>query len=242
MTLASTLIDECESDVLDTSNDRWDTDDWINYLNAGERQLIFLKPSAYVDTLVYQLVAGTRQTIPDGSASYQSPAGATHPKAVELIDIVQNMGTDGTTAGATIHKADPRDLDEVLPDWRSDTADATVLNFMFDPNNRDEFEVYPPQPAASMGWIKAIMSVLPSSEISAVGDSVHLGDEYREPLKNYMKYRALAIDAQVSQYAYQRALDYWNMFVTQIGRKDLVERRLPATRGSHGNSNQRVPQ
>lgn len=241
MTLASTLIDECESDVLDTDNDRWSTDNWLDFLNAAERQLVYLKPSSYVQTLVYQLVAGTRQSIPDGTSSYQSPAGSTHPEAIDLVDILQNMGTAGTTAGASIHKIDPKDLDEVLPDWRSDTAAATVQHFMFDPNNREEFEVYPPQPSSSMGWVKAVLSVIPT-ELTAVGDSINLGDEYREPLKAYMKFRAWSWDAQVSQFAYQRAMDAWNLFVTLIGRKDLVETRLPARRGSHGNTNQRVPQ
>lgn len=227
--------------MLDEGYDRWEEADWLDFLNSGERQLIFFKPSSYPVTGVYQLVEGTKQDLPDGTSSYQNPSASNLAQAVELIDITRNMGAAGTTPGASIHKVNPKDLDELIPDWRSATASATVLHFMFDPNDRTKFEVYPPQPSSSMGWIETVYSAIPT-EIAATGNNINLRDEYVEPLKNYMKFRAFSWDAQVSQFAYQRALDAWNLFLTQIGRKDLVERRLPAKRGSHGNANQPVPQ
>ena len=223
--LASTLIDECEGDLLDPDNDRWEVSDWLNYLNSAERQLIYLKPTSYALATSFQLVEGVQQSLPSG--------------AVELIDVPRNMGGDGTTPGASIFKISLKDLDETMPSWRGDTASATVVHFMFDPNFRKKFDVYPPQPATNMGYVEAVHSSIPA-ELSATGDSIHLDDEYIEPLKNYMKFRALAIDAQVSDYAYRRALDAYNLFVTQIGRKDLVETRLPASRGNYGNTNQPV--
>lgn len=228
--LASDLMSECADDVLDPNyEDRWDQDDWLRYLNSGETQLVYFKPSANPKTDVFVLVEGPRQSLPTSG--------------IELVDITRNMGTDGLTPGDTIHKVDPKDLDETMPAWRSASAAATVLNFMFDPNNRKEFEVYPPQPSSGFGYIEAIYSELPTKIVKS-GESyavaINLDDEYAEALKNYMIYRALRIDAQVSDAAYRRSLDSWNLFVTQIGRKDLVETRLPAKRGKRGNTNQPV--
>jgi hypothetical protein len=223
--VASTLIAECAGDLFDPGYDRWEETDWLAYLNSGERQLIFFKPTSYSITTAFVLVEGIQQSLPSG--------------AVELIDITRNMGTDGTTAGASIFKVDPKDVGETIPGWRSDTASATVIHFMFDPNNRTKFDVYPKQPSSAFGYVDGVYSAIPT-EIAATGNNITLNDEYSEPLKNYMKFRALAKDAQFSDFAYRRSLDAYNLFVTQIGRKDLVETRLPAKRGSHGNANQPV--
>ena len=215
--LASTLIAECAGDLFDPGYDRWEQSDWLAYLNSGERQLIFFKPTSYTISTAFQLVEGTRQSLPSGS--------------VELVDIPRNMGSDGSTEGASIFKVDPKDLDESVPNWRAYNASATVVHFMFDPNNRTKFDVFPKQPSSDMGYVDAIYSAIPT-EVAAVGNNINLNDEYSEPLKNYMKFRALALDAQFSDFSYRRSLDAYNLFVTQIGRKDLVETKLPVKRGT----------
>jgi len=226
--LASTLIEECAADF-DTDYGRWSQDNWLDYINAGERQMVYLKPSSYTLDTPFQLVEGILQSLPTGG--------------IELIDIPRNMGTDGLTPGASIFKTNPKDLDDTIPGWRSTTAAATVVHFMFDPNDRKKFHVYPPQPAVSMGYVQAVYSAVPPV-ITKSGDSyavaINLSDEYAEPLKSYMRFRANSVDSQVSQFAYQRAVDAWNLFLTQIGRKDLIESRLPAKRGQHGSVNQPV--
>ena len=221
-TTALTLIAECAADLFDPGYDRWTEANWLSYLNSGERQLVFFKPTSYISITSFVLVEGITQSLPSG--------------AIELVDIKRNMGTDGATPGASILKCDPKDLDETVPDWRDTTASATVVHFMFDPNNRTKFDVYPKQPATDFGYVEAAYSMVPV-EIAATSNNINLNDEYCEPLKNYMKFRAYARDAQISNFSYNRSLDAYNLFVTQIGRKDLVETRLPAARGSRGNTN-----
>lgn len=221
-TTALTLIAECAADLFDDGYDRWTQPIWLAYLNSGERQLVFFKPTSNIAVTSFILVEGISQNLPTGG--------------IELIDVKRNMGTDGTTPGASILRCDPKDLDETIPDWRDTTAAATVIHFMFDPNNRNQFDVYPKQPASSFGYVEAAYSKVPT-EVPTVNDNINLNDEYSEPLKNYMKFRAYAMDAQISEFSYRRSLDAYNLFVTQIGRKDLMETKLPATRGKHGNSN-----
>lgn len=222
---ALTLMTECATDLGDSGNDRWEKTDWLDYLNAGERQLVYLKPSSYVITNIFQLVSGVRQTIPTNG--------------IEVVDITRNMGTDGATPGAPIHRTGLKDIDETMPYWFQDLADDVVLNWMFDPNDRKKFVVYPAQPNSGQGYVEALYSAVPTELTDAdyFGSNINLADEYTEPLKNFMKFRAMSVDAQNSQNALSRALGYWNLFLTQIGRKDLIEGRLPAERGKRGGAN-----
>jgi hypothetical protein len=247
MTYTSTLILEVSEDLHDQALGdeyaRWSQADLLKYLNAGERQIVYFKPTTYVITAVYQLAEGIPQNLPDGSTDYYGPdENPINPtalaQAVELIKVTRNMGNDGRTEGETIYPVRPQDMEEMYPGWRSVTADATVLNYMYEPQCRTSFEVYPPVPASPSVWIEAQYSAVPA-EISAPAGNydvdINLGDEYLEPIKNYMKYRAHAKDAGNSQFAKQESVAYWNLFLSQIGRKDLIEKQY---RGQYGNGNQ----
>jgi len=242
MIYASALIEEVSHDLMDQfSGDeysRWTQADLLRYLNAAEMQTVFFKPQSNVVTGTYRLIAGVAQSLPDGTSSYQTPSAVTLKKAIELISINRNMGTTGLVAGETIYPVDPKEMDSVVPGWRSVTASATVVHSMFDPDDRTSFDVYPAQPTSSMGWIEAIYSAVPDTIAVADDDyevAITLPDEYGPALRSYMKFRAYARDSKDSTYAYARSLDAWNHFLSLIGRKDLIESRLPSRR-AYGNN------
>ena len=212
---------------------RWSTTVLTEYLTDAERMTVFLKPQSHVVTAVYQLVAGTRQRLPDGSASFLSPTSATHPQAVELISITRNMGADGSTDGDPIFPVDIKDMNEGFPAWRSATASGVVLHYMFNKNDRDKFEVYPAQPATTH-WVEAIYSAVPPV-LAWSTNPINLGGEYVPALETYMLYKAYALDAQNSEFPGGRAQALLGQYLSLIGRKDLIESGLPAARGSqHG--------
>ena len=240
MTTVNGLVERVSAQLFDQwpgdTYARWTAADLINYLNQAEEATVFLKPQAYVVTAVYQLVEGTRQSLPDGSASFVSPAAATHPKAVELVSVNRNMGADGATAGASIFPVDGKEMNDLFPAWRSTTASGVVVHSMFNKNDRTVFEVYPAQPATAH-WIEVIYSAVPPT--AAAGGSISLGGEYVPALETYMLYQAHSMDAQNSQFSATRAAMLWGKYLSLIGRKDLIEKNLPTTRGSeHGGSNQ----
>lgn len=407
MTYASTVILEVSEDLNDQASGdtyaRWSQADLLKYLNAGERLIVFFKPTSYVVTKTYQLVEGAAQNLPDGSSSYQDPSSNDLPKAIELVRILRNMGGDGLTQGSNIYPVRPQDMEELLPGrhytvpelilnenpddsdilWSkaactlssdggiigtavdtihyiyqdvkyfsengnlfkisvkakagnqdhlylslaqfdandvsigstviyfdlsgslvgtaigSDTpypegrvvstdgdgyvhceaiftvigynnktsyvqcvvmaaegdsdntftgdgstvdvyvknisfTNESILNYSYDPKDRTSFEVYPAVPAFGEFWIQAQYSAIPPV-IEATYDpgtqtydyvvDINIGDEYLEPLKNYMKYRAHGKDASSSMYAKQESVAYWNLFLAQIGRKDLIEKQ-----------------
>lgn len=248
-TKATTIIAEVSGDLDDQWPEdeytRWSQDELLEYLNDGQDMIAFFQPTAYTPAMIYQLAAGTRQGLPDGTSAFKDQLGNTHPKAVELIRFTRNMGTNGFIPGPTIHKIDPIVMDEVVPNWRSAKLSSTVVHAMFDQNDRTQFEVYPPQPSVNQGWIETIASAVPAHVVknTALNDpfdvEITLGDQFRTAIKTYMLYRAFRKDAKSSQLAYRRAIDAWNLFLTLIGRKDLVEKQLPAAaRGSNNGSNQ----
>jgi len=242
---ASVLIDEVEQDLLDDDNDRWSADEHLANLNASEKLLVYLLPTAFVTTGVYQLVAGSRQSLPDGSSSYPNPSAVDLPQAIELVNITRNMGTDGATPGNAIVPIDKEVLDQMLPNWHAYTADDEIDHCVMDPRDKNKFWVFPPQPDTGMGWVEAVYSSVPP-DIEKSGESydvnINLDDIYAEPLKHCMKFKAYLKDAANSAHDAERALGEWNMFVVLIGRKDLIEKNYSSLRKYYGNSNQNVSQ
>src|SRR4030067_3087981 len=103
---ASSLIERVSSDLNDQAPGdeyaRWYKADLFDFLVDAERTTVAYKPEAYIRPLVIHLVAGTMQTIPDGSTSYLSPSGATHPRVTEFVKVRRNMGESGAVAGSLI--------------------------------------------------------------------------------------------------------------------------------------------
>ncbi len=227
---ASAIFTEVDRILLDTGKDRWPDDEKLLYLNAGQRQAVIFKPDAHVVNDVYKLVAGTKQSIPDGTASFQNASAATLAECVALVKLVRNMGTAGATAGAVIMPIGADLLDAYNPDWHSATAAAVVQNYIYDEKDPRHFYVTPPQPGSSQGYVEAIFSAVPADIVAAAGPSyavaITLSDIYRDILLNYVLYRCYAKDAALSPYNAQRAADFWNLFVQGLGRLDLVKQEV----------------
>ncbi len=226
---ASEIFTEVDGVVLDDNKVRWPDDEKIRYLNAGQRQAVVFKPDVYVKNEVYKLVAGTKQSIPDGSASFLNPSGTTINEGIQLIRLVRNMGTTGLVAGAAITPVGMDILDAYNPDWHSDTASATVKNYVFNDDDPTRFYVTPPQPSSDQGYIEAIFSAVPADLEAITGPNpydvvITLSDIYRDVLINYILHRCYAKDAALSPYNAQKATDYWNLFVLGLDRKDLVKK------------------
>jgi len=239
--LATQIIQQVSSDLFDQADGdtyaRWSQADLLGFLNIAEKQIVFLKPSSYTVTGTYQLVSGTRQSLPDGTASFADPSLVTLAMAIELIRVIRNMGSDGLTEGDAITSINPKDLDECIPSWRAATANATVLHSVFEPTDRSNFDVYPPQPSGSSpGWVEVLYSAVPPG-ILISGDT-NLGDEYAEATKEYMKYLAYDVDAANSQFSAQRAAQHLNSFMLLIGRKDMIEVKYKGK--AYGNADQSV--
>ncbi len=223
--VANTIIGKVEADLNDETNDRWEATDHLAVLNEGQRVIVELKPDAYVVDAVYRLAAGTKQGLPDGTASYPDPYGATLNKGIVFQNGIRNMGTDGKTPGDAVEVYDRKIMDKLDPGWHSATASGTVEVMLYDPNNPDAFYNYPPQPETqgSREWQHIEYSAVPDEAASA--SPITLDDAYELPLIEYMKYRDYAKNAHHSTHAANLKQYHWNQFVTLLDRKDLAEKK-----------------
>lgn len=213
--LASTIISRARTILNDTVETyQWSDADLLNYLNAAQRNIVFLKPNAYVRVASTQLVAGTKQSVTD---------------SIGLIKLTRNMGLDGATAGKPISLVLMEDFNYLVTTFHTDTACATVEVYAYDEDIPDTYWVYPPQPTSSMGYVEEVYEGLPAN-VGNTGSAITLSDIYEDTILNYMLYRAYA--REVDEISDALATKYYNTYVTELGRKDLVEaRHHPSTKG-----------
>lgn len=225
---ASELFTECDGVLLDTSKTRWTDAEKLRYLNAGQRQAVIFKPDVYTLSEVYKLAAGTKQSVPDGTSAFQTPAGATIKECIQFLRLVRNMGTNGLVAGPAITPVGMDFMDAYNPDWHSATGNAVVKNYIFNEEDPRHFYVTPPQPAANQGYVEAVFSANPAPVVAAAGPSydvaITISDVYKDVLVHYILFRCYAKDAAMSPYNAARATEFWNLFVLGLERKDLVRK------------------
>ena len=227
---ASAIFTEVDGILLDTSKVRWTDAEKLRYLNAGQRQAVILKPDVYTLSTVYKLAAGTKQSVPDGTSAFQTPAAVTIPECIQFLRLIRNMGTTGLVAGAAITPVGMDFMDAYNPTWHADSASATARNYVYNEEDPDHFYVSPPQPPSSQGYVEAVFSASPADVVAAAGPSydvaITISDVYKDILVNYILFRCYAKDAAFSPYNASRAVEYWNLFVLGLERKDLVSKTM----------------
>lgn len=213
-------------DVADTLNDKsfkyWSYEDLLDYLNEGLIAISIAKPDASITATEYQLSEGVRQSLPDGTASFQDSDGATLPAATKLVEIILNMGTDGKTPGRAVTITRMDYLSEVNPDWAQASANAQVYHYMYNHLDPKAFWVYPPQPGAQQGYIKLTYnSVPPAVSAYSPSENIPLDDEYAVPLKFFILFKAYSRDTDTANA--NKSLQYYDAFKVALGIKEQTE-------------------
>ena len=73
------------------------------------------------------------------------------------------------------------------------------------------------------GFVEGAWSALPA-DIAAVGNAINLSDRYQTALYYYVVHRCYSKDAALSPFNASRAIEFWNLFVTELGRLDLIKK------------------
>lgn len=220
--LAQTIADRAKVLLHDEANDRWSDAEHLTSINDGQKEVCLHKPDAYVVNVAYPLVAGSKQSIPDGTASFQDPDSATIAAGIMLLDIVRNMGIDGETPGNIITLVDMEQLDIALPGWHSVAAAASAIHYMFRETDPKRFYIYPQQPTSNFGYIEIVMAAV-CPDIALIGDAIQLDDIYFTPLIDYTMYKALMRDADYAANA-ELANLYYENFKRALMTKEVREK------------------
>ena len=189
---------------------RWTEAELLEYLNDGEGVIVFFKPQAYQSDIVFKLSAGSRQTLPSNVLEYIRP--------------IMNMGPTGIHEGDSIYPIEGGVMDNAVPGWRSSSKSAQTVHIVFDRVDRKSFDVYPP--SNGLGYIKIVCSLLPT-RLTSTAQDINLSDEYVQPLKAFMLFRAHYQDSKSSGQSLQRSMESWQFFLELLGRKDIVEAKTP---------------
>lgn len=208
MTVAvNDLIDKAEIILQDTTNVRWTAVELIGWLNNGQNEIVLYKPDASVTNAAVVCIEGTKQTIPAATG-------------IRLIDVVRNMGTNGTTPGNAVRLISREILDAQVPGWHSVTGSATAQHYIFDDRDPKNFYVYPPQPSSSFGYLELVYSSSPTA--AAADGNIALDDVYQSVLLDYILYRAYQKDADYASND-ARSKGYYQAFLQALGIMDKVE-------------------
>lgn len=204
--IAQDILDNVATQLYDANNRHWSASELQQWLNAAQRFVVNEKHDAGATGATVQMVAGTRQTIPaDG---------------IGLLKIRNNMGADQATPGRAPTRVEFDYMNVAHRAWQTATANATVQNWMFDPEDPTAFWVYPPQPAASPGSLRLVYAKLPA-DITNFAGGINLDDRYANVLTDYVLFRAWSKGNKAGNAA--RAQSHYALAVAALGRHDVAE-------------------
>jgi len=222
MIQASRIITKAAVLLQDTGAVRWSASELLDWLNMGQVQIVTVKPDAVSIVAEMRLVAGkTRQSLPNGTASFPDASGATLRSGIKLLDIVRNMGSDGKSPGRAIQIVDRKFLDQVDPFWHSGGPSTTIYNYTYDEKTPRIFYVTPPVHATVNVWVELVYTPVPTP-LTSSDDYIELSDEYEPILLDYVLFRALSKQIDSAD-ALQKAVAYYQAFMGALERYGVTE-------------------
>jgi len=202
--VAETLIDKVQTQLHDITGIRFGSAELLGWLNDGVSEIANLKPDACALAAAVKSSAGSRQELP--------------VTGFQLIDVIRNMGTDGTTAGQAVTRQDRALFDSAKPGWSSETPTATAKHWLFDLRDPVGFYVYPP--ADGTGYLEIIYASVPSAiEEDA---AIPINDIYGPVLIDYILSRAYAKDTDAAANG-ERSSGHYQRFITALQGREAQE-------------------
>lgn len=203
--LVTELFSRIDDLLLDFDRVRWTETERLRWANEAMGAILTRRPQAFSRREVMPLVAGASQAIPAGGSM--------------LLDVVRNMGANGTTPGRAIRRTSRAILDDADRDWYSMTPASEIKNYTFDERLPEGFYVYPPAVAGTQ--VELVYTKLPATVTSNTG-SFDIGPEYMEAVVNYVCYRCNSKDSEYANGA-QVAAGFYQAFEASLGIKTQTE-------------------
>lgn len=169
--LASHIIDEASKLLSDLGHVRWSQADKLAWLNAGQRQIVAVRPDANAVKADRALVAGVEQSLP--------------ANGTKLLDVIRNV--DGRAV--TLISRDQ--MTALNTSWFEARPSRVIQHYFFDANDPKSFHVYPP--AETGAAVRILYAALPA-DCEAPTDEIALDDLYENPLIDWVCFRAWSID------------------------------------------------
>lgn len=124
---------------------RWGEIEIIRYANYAQLAIAKYLPQAGARVDAVKLAPGTVQDLTRVAAANIIPGDGSTPadvSGIALMEVMSNMGSNGSTPGSAIRIADRYALDSVDPDWPTRTG-SKVIEYIFRKDTPLHFEVNP---------------------------------------------------------------------------------------------------
>lgn len=161
--VASDIAREVRADLVDEDAVTWTEGDLLEDLNESIRIIVGVKNDAYTVTEYILLTDGATQTLPLGGIS--------------LVDIAENEASK-----RRVTQVDLELLDETSRFWPAGTESVDVIHYTFDPRDKTQYRVYPPN--NGYGSVLATYSRVPDPVTYL--DVIPIGDQYEPVIKALM--------------------------------------------------------
>lgn len=210
---------------------QWPERELVHWLNDAQVAITKFLPLACSRVDAIKLAAGTRQSIETIQAVDCKPGDGSSPVApvygTQVLDVIRNMGANGTTAGKAIRLVDREVLDSQSPTWHTLTASA-VASFMYDPRTPRYFYVTPG--VTGTVWVEVAYTAqpiaipntgTPGAEVypndTGAATAISIADEFADDLVNYVVARAHMKDAKYGDPS--KAVAYSQLFTGSLNAK-----------------------
>lgn len=203
--MATTTVGQCvdlaERKILDESNDEYSEQNMLDLYHLTIKEIIHLVPRSHTDSRILKMAPSTRQVCPaDG---------------VELVDVIQNFGTDGVTAGPAIRETTLDVMRALLPGWEADPPADVTQHFIRLPESKVSFLIYPR--STGNNYLLTRVTTIPAKVLWDAGGDwklaiIPIDDTFSHAIINGMVYIAFDDDSDTpgntprSQLYYQRFL------------------------------------
>lgn len=210
------VVDEVRRVIHDeTATFRWSDAEMLDYVNAGHRQTVTIRPEANtVETIEDTLTSRVaRQSLPVGG--------------IQFIKVSRNYADDGVTPQGVVRFVEKDSLDTYEPDWEYVSIKTDGANYFehycHDSREDDVYYVYP-APAADNKRLAVVYSAVPTL-MTDVSDTIPLDDEYLNATVQYVIYRCLTKEAREAMPdAFRQEL--WQNYLTALGIQEQAQDKV----------------
>lgn len=192
----------------------------MDALNAAVREIVAQRPDATAQTEPMRLEPGMMQRIP------RTDIHQTGRNAVSLINVIQNLGTDGHTPGRPVFRVE---LDALRTSAAWGKTGSRIENWAYSPlDSRETFWVYPGVEPGKDVWIEAVYSAEPV-RAATPSDAFPLPESFANAVSLWMLFDALAGDHSEANFA--KAQAFYQAFAQSLGVKLQTDLAFPIRQG-----------
>jgi hypothetical protein len=211
----SEILDRAAFFLADSEHARWSRSFLLELTNDALRQVVLVRPDAAARIEALKLAPGSMQRLPSGSGL--------------LLDVIRNMGSDGTSPGAPIRKCMSDDLDIAAPERHVQAGTGTIDEYMYDLRTPTSFQVHPAVPESPAVYVEIAHVAAPAP--LAEDENLPLSEIYAGPILDWILHRAYLADSD-SPNGRSRAEAHYEAFFRVLGEKSQSDIALAGNNGA----------